>query len=568
MLKFQQFKYLFLDKMVIVQKVSKILIGIMLALTCMLMGQSFASSKLPMGQKLTTNKALKVSTETNDETTASFDSFGRDTPRQSLWGLLSAYANEDEQLGLHYLDGKYLAKKGIDDTETLKRLKTALDVGGRLYPELQISDNKEGDVHDLLPTDVDKVGEISTDKGRLDILMVRRADDKGNFYWQISGTTLKQLPIIEQKKANFADKFAIEGLKTHKIFGFSVSDVLALIVLVGISMTVVFGLVWLVFHALKWLYPKMSRRAFTITPRIILPLSLVIVAVFLPEITLKAGVPVTLRASVDRIKEGVAWAAMTWLVIRVLDAIFFHAQEISIKKNRPEQVSILGLLRKLAKVLLFIIAVIVVFGNLGFDLTTGIAALGIGGLALAFGAQKTIENLIGSLVVVADRPVHIGDYCKFGNYAGTVIDIGIRSTRVRTLDRTIVTIPNGEFSSLQIENYTARDMFHFLHNFYVKRSTSADKLAELLTTLKDYLRTHQAVNDTWTQVRISELRQDAIVLEVRCYIDALEVSEFYDKQSMLIVQLLDKIAKLGVEQALPTYEINVRDNKMADDTDL
>ncbi|MFP3334728.1 mechanosensitive ion channel, partial [Pseudomonas sp. SIMBA_064] len=90
------------------------------------------------------------------------------------------------------------------------------------------------------------------------------------------------------------------------------------------------------------------------------------------------------------------------------------------------------------------------------DLTTGIAALGVGGLALALGAQKTIENLVGSVVVVADSPVRIGDYCKFGTYEGTVIDIGIRSSRVRTLSRTIVTVPNGDFSSMQIENFTSR----------------------------------------------------------------------------------------------------------------
>lgn len=133
---------------------------------------------------------------------------------------------------------------------------------------------------------------------------------------------------------------------------------------------------------------------------------------------------------------------------------------------------------------MLILAVIIIFGNLGFDLTTGIAALGIGGLALAFGAQKTIENLIGSVVVVADRPIHVGDYCKFGAYEGVVIDIGIRSTRVRTLNRTVVTIPNGEFSALQIENYATRDMFHFLHNLYISKDTNLGKLQMMIDTLK------------------------------------------------------------------------------------
>ena len=181
----------------------------------------------------------------------------------------------------------------------------------------------------------------------------------------------------------------------------------------------------------------------------------------LPEIMVQSGVPVTLRASVTRAKDVVAWLAMGWLALRLIDVVFRRAEAISLRRNRPEQVSILTLLRKVAKAFMLILALIIILGNLGFDLTTGIAALGVGGLALAFGAQKTIENLIGSVVVVADRPVHVGDYCRFGDMEGTVIDIGIRSSRIRTLNRTIVTLPNGEFSAMQIENYTARDMFYF-----------------------------------------------------------------------------------------------------------
>lgn len=487
------------------------------------------------------------------------DSLGRETPRSALAGLMSAYSAGDMSLAAQYLDDKYLSQKNIDKFEVAQNFKKALDAGARMSPNLQISDNAEGDNTDLLPAEVDKVGVIGIDGKEIDVLMIRRSnkDKEGHFYWQIAGDTLKGLPEINTNRTQFVDGFKVSGLERVKLGGHSVADMLALLVLIGASIFVVYFAVLFLFYGLKWFYETVLKRNFTITRLVVLPFTLIIVALFLSEIMLKAGVPVTLRTPVGHIKEAVAWGATTWLLLRVLDTAFNRAEALSLRRNRPEQVSILGLLRKLAKALLLIFAVIIVFGNLGFDLTTGIAALGVGGLALAFGAQKTIENLIGSVVVVADRPVHIGDYCKFGKYEGTVIDIGIRSTQVRTLNRTVVTIPNGEFSALQIENYAVRDMFHFLHNLYIKRSTPLYDIHNLLKVLKEYLDNHPDVNQEWTQVRISELRQDCFVVEMRAYIITRDVIVFYDKQSQLILELLQQVDDLGIEHALPSQQVHL-----------
>ena len=108
-------------------------------------------------------------------------------------------------------------------------------------------------------------------------------------------------------------------------------------------------------------------------PSVIMPLSLVVLSLILPIIMISVGVPLTLRSSFGRIKDIVAWGATAWLMLRLLDGIFRRAEANSLKRGRPEQVSILNLLRKVAKALMIILAVILIFGNLGFDLTTGIA---------------------------------------------------------------------------------------------------------------------------------------------------------------------------------------------------
>ena len=124
---------------------------------------------------------------------------------------------------------------------------------------------------------------------------------------------------------------------------------------------------------------------------------------------------------------------------------------------------------------------------LGFDLTTGIRRTGVGGFGTGFGAQKRLKISSVRLWWFADRPVYVGIIVNLVPYEGTVIDIGIRSTRIRTLNRTIVTVPNGEFSSLQIENFTARDMFYFLHDLFIKRTADLAEIERMITNLQRIL---------------------------------------------------------------------------------
>ena len=280
-------------------------------------------------------------------------------------------------------------------------------------------------------------------------------------------------------------------------------------------------------------------------------------ALTLSEIMVYAGLSVALREPLNRFTEIVSWLALTWLLLQIVDVIFNRAITLSYKTNHIERVSIIGLMSKLVKALLLILAIIFIFGNLGFDLTTGIAALGIGGLALALGAQKTIENLVGSVVVVTDAPVSIGDYCKFENYEGTVVDIGIRSSRMRTLARTIVTVPNGDFSSIPIENFSARDMYRFFHPLYIKRDANINLVSEMIAALEMFLDKHPLTNDEWNQVYLTELRQDCYVIQMQAYINAKKVTQFYGKQNALLVEVLSKVAEYNVEHALPTQQIMV-----------
>lgn len=493
------------------------------------------------------------------------DSFGRDTPRHTVQGFIKALSDNDYLLASNYLN----LSKSDNPTTIVRQFKQALDAGGRFQPDLQINNTPEGNLTDQLPPSQENVGAINIGDKSVTLVLERVVSDSGEQYWQFSSDTLSSIPeVIENTEPTLVSRYTFDSLEGKKLFGYQMVDLVAALTMIVTSFMLTYIMVWLLYHLLRLVYPRVRGVPLPLPDKVILPMAVVIMALMLSEVMVYAGVSVTLREPINRFTEIASWLALTWLLLRVIDAIFTRAVNLSYKKNYTERVSILGLMRKVVKALLLIFAVIVIFGNLGFDLTTGIAALGVGGLALALGAQKTIENLVGSVVVVADSPVRIGDYCKFGTYEGTVIDIGIRSSRVRTLTRTVVTVPNGDFSSMQIENFTSRDMFRFFHQLYLKRTADIDVVFKMVKDLDEFLNEHYLTNQEWNQVNILELRQDCYVIQFQAYINANGIAEFYDKQNVLFVDMLNQVAKYKVEHALPTQQLILnrgeRDSHMKD----
>lgn len=525
-------------------------------IVAMLLLAMLLSIALPNNAYAVEAGTLGVGNDSSGETVSTPlpDSFGRDTPRHTVQGFISALGENDYLLASNYLN----LSKSDNPTTVVRQFKQALDAGGRFQPDLQISNSPEGNLTDQLPPSQENVGVINIGERSVPLLLERVVSKQNEQYWQFSSDTLTSVPeVIENTEPTLVSRYTVDSLDGKKLFGYQLADLVAALTMIVTSFVLTYVAVWLLYHLLRIVYPYLRGTPLPLPNKVILPLSVVIMALILSEVMVYAGVSVTLREPVNRFTDIASWLALTWLLLRVIDAIFTRAVNLSYKKNYTERVSILGLLRKVVKALLLIFAVIVIFGNLGFDLTTGIAALGVGGLALALGAQKTIENLVGSVVVVADSPVRIGDYCKFGTYEGTVIDIGIRSSRVRTLSRTIVTVPNGDFSSMQIENFTSRDMFRFFHQLYLKRTADLDVIFKMVNDLDEFIKEHDLTNQEWNQVNILELRQDCYVIQLQAYINAVDIIEFYDKQNVLFVDILTQVAKYKVEHALPTQQLIV-----------
>jgi MscS family membrane protein len=190
---------------------------------------------------------------------------------------------------------------------------------------------------------------------------------------------------------------------------------------------------------------------------------------------------------------------------------------------------------------------------LGVSLTAVLAGLGIGGLAFALAAQSTIENVIGGITLFADRPVRVGDFCQFGNQLGTIEEIGLRSTRVRTLERTVITIPNAEFAKLQLENLTRRDRMLLRTTLGVRYETTPEQLRLLPARLREMLLAHPKVAvDDLLRVRFVGFGAYSLDFEIFAYVRTRDWSDFLAIREDIFLRVAEIVQEVGTSFAFPS----------------
>jgi MscS family membrane protein len=217
-------------------------------------------------------------------------------------------------------------------------------------------------------------------------------------------------------------------------------------------------------------------------------------------------------------------------------------------------ISAILFLRRAAKVALIIFGIILILDTFGWDVTTWLTALGIGGIAIALGTQKTVENFVGSVTLIADHPIRVGDFCLAGDVLGTVEQIGMRTTRIRTLKRTVVSIPNGDLSSTKIENFAPRDKFLFNPVLGLRYETSTEQLRYLLVELRSILFSHPKI-DSGPRVRLIGLGDNSVNLEVFSYVKTINNDEFLEVQEDLYLRFMEVIEASGTGLAFPSQTL-------------
>ena len=245
--------------------------------------------------------------------------------------------------------------------------------------------------------------------------------------------------------------------------------------------------------------------------------------------------------------------AFYWALTRLTYWISLRMWNELTTRGRYAERSLVSLIRRVLDVAIFFLIALLVFNNvLNWNLTAALAGLGIGGLAIGLGAQKTLENMMGGISILVDRAVLVGDACRIGDQRGIVEDIGLRSTKLRTEERTLVSIPNGTVATTILENFRLRDKILFRQTLRLRYDLAPDHVRYVLEQLRQVLLRHAKVEEVSARVRLLKLGENAIEVEIYAYILVREYREFLAVQEELILQAMDVLESSGAAVALPT----------------
>jgi MscS family membrane protein len=251
------------------------------------------------------------------------------------------------------------------------------------------------------------------------------------------------------------------------------------------------------------------------------------------------------------------FATFFWALFRSIAVATLLLSETPWAKEHPSSRSLIPLGRRVASVMVLIIAVVAILSNLGYPVASIIAGLGVGGLAVALAAQKTVENLFGAFSIGVDQPFREGDFVKIEDFVGTVESIGLRSTRIRTLDRTLIAVPNGKLADTRVESYAARDRLRLFCTLGVVYDTGAAQMREILAGIERVLRAHPKIWPDTVVVRFTSFGASSLDIEVMAWFTTTDWNEFTSIRQDIFLEFMEVVEKAGSSFAFPTHTLHL-----------
>ena len=499
-----------------------------------------------------------TSDSTTEEQTDEYDPLGRSTPSSAIEGFFNAISNNNYLKASKYIALKDLINFEDDSTaiSTVRQFEAVLNKRGEIDPIRVINNSPEGNKDDGLSVNFERVGTINLDTSSIPILLELINDGKGSKIWLISEETSKSvIQYLNDNRENYKVDFSTDN-NTANSLGGSLIDWLAMIALAIASYFMAWLLTILISLVVRSFWKNFKQSKYSQFLRtLLIPLRLVFTVAIVLNLSRILGISIIVRQAFGVVNLILMWTALFIFIWLLINALSSFADERLRERQIFSGLSAISFLKNSAKFTLIIIAILIIFETLGYNVTAGIAALGVGGIALALGAQKTVENIVGGLSVVFDQPVSVGDFCKFGNTLGTVEKIGMRSTRIRTTARTVVTIPNADFSSQIIENFAKRDMFLFQTTLGLRYETSTNQMRYILVELRNVLYAHPKVDRNPARVRFIGYGSDALNVELYAYILAADWNEFLAVQEDINLRIAEVVESSGSGFAFPSQTV-------------
>jgi MscS family membrane protein len=484
------------------------------------------------------------------------DPLGRTTPQDSVFQFLETCHARDYAKAALYLDLRKMpaAQRAKDGPSLARQLEDLLD--DTAFDITTLSRDPLGDESDGLSPDLERLATFQVAGQNLELQLERIQLRPGFQVWLVSADSVALIPTAHQVVGETPfEKRLPQPLVTFEVLETPVWRWIALVVIAVV--------LWTAAGVLSWISVRAMRRVADL-PGLRGPLRLALALAGFRG-ALELAPPATLsRTFIERALAMAFFLALAAIVAVVIDLVANRWLLRLDPRMQAVRYSILPLGRQIVKLSVYLIAILSVLSVWGYNTTTILAGLGVGGLAVALAAQKTIENLFGGISVIGDRPVLVGDVCRFGDRVGEVMHIGLRSTRIRTPDRTIISIPNGQFSSIQLENISGRDKIWFHPTLSLRRDTTSDQLLQVLSSFREILTGQSKVETGKIPVRFIGVGSYSLDVEAEAYVTTADYDEFMAIRQELLIQMLKAVEHAGTALAVPIQESFASDKGSVD----
>jgi MscS family membrane protein len=528
------------------------LLGWLLALMVVLApARGWCADGTPAAEAKDTAKDTRDAKDSKDTKDEAEDAPSPESPRASLDAYLSLARDGKYKEAGAYLD--LSRAKDADPAVMSRRLKAVLDRWVWFNLD-DISGKPDGNLDDGLPRDAEDIAKIPTSSGvRSPVRMVRESSR-----WVFARATVAN---IDDWYDQLEDRWLIERLP-QALLKPGPRDILwwqwiALPLLLFTSALLGAGVTRLIRKGLDAITKRTTNTwddtvVASLRGPLLVATTMGFTIVLLPYLRLYPPA----RAFLHQLVRGALLADFFWVLARLIDAGAAIGRRKGIVAGHATR-SLIPLATRVGKVVVLAFAIVAFLSELGYPVASLIAGLGIGGLAFALAAQKTVENLFGAFSIGADQPFREGDTIRVDDLTGTVEVIGLRSTKIRTPDRTLVTIPNGSLAEKRLETFAARDRIRLGCVLGLVYETTADQMRRVLADVEGLLKGHPKIMPNSTVVRFTDFTSSSLKIEVGCYFQTADFDEFQLIRQELLLGFMGIIEKAGTAFAYPTQTLHM-----------
>lgn len=478
-----------------------------------------------------------------------------DSPKAAVSAFLDLAGRGEYDRAARFLQ----AGAAEDPVRASRRLKAVFDYHGLPDVDL-VSPLGEGEREDGLARGVDRVARMPEEGGTAPVYMVRVSDDEGT-RWVFSRATVRR---IDGWYERLPDRWLRELLPEPLLR----PGPAGLLWIHWIALPFAVLAAWAAGRLLRWLSIGLLRailsrrsggwvatlRNVRLAGPVTAAWTLGLLYAALPFVALTRAGEASLHAG---LRAGFL-VLFFWTLVRAAVVAGEIALGTAWARSSSSAAGLVPLAVKTAKVIFFAIALVAAFSEFGYPVASLLAGLGIGGLALALALQKTGENLMGSVSLSADQPFRVGDFVRIEDIVGTVESIGFRSTRIRTLDRTVVSYPNGKLSEMRIETYAARDRARLHATIGLVYGTTAEQLRTVLAGFETVLRDHPHIWPENVIVRFKEFASSSLDVEVMAWFETTDWDLFRVYRQEVLLGFMRVVEEAGTSFAFPTRTVHLR----------